>query len=51
MENHGFADLCAWDVESVGPDGVTLILESTPLTKFLYTFDFTVLMNLSLIHI
>ncbi len=22
MENHGFADLCAWDVESVGPDGV-----------------------------
>ena len=24
METHGFADLCAWDVESVGPDGVTL---------------------------
>ena len=21
MENHGLADLCAWDVESVGPDG------------------------------
>ena len=34
METHGFADLCAWDVESVGPDGVTLALESTPLTKF-----------------
>ena len=48
MENHGFADLCAWDVESVGPDGVTLILESTPLTKFLYPFDFTVLMNYNL---
>ena len=28
MENHGFADLCAWDVESVGPDGVTLALEN-----------------------
>ena len=41
-------DLCAWDVESVGPDGVTLILESTPLTKFLYPFDFTVLMNYNL---
>ena len=39
METHGFADLCAWDVESVGPDGVTLALESTPLTKFLYPFD------------
>ena len=24
------------------PDGVTLILESSPLTKFLYPFDFTV---------
>ena len=23
MECHGFADLCAWEVESVGPDGVT----------------------------
>ena len=23
METHGFADLCAWEVESVGPDGVT----------------------------
>ena len=43
METHGFADLCAWDVESVGPDGVTLALESTPLTKFLYPFDFTLL--------
>ena len=48
MENHGFADLCAWDVESVGPDGVTLILESTPLTKFLYPFDFTLLLNYNL---
>ena len=28
METHGFADLCAWEVESVGPDGVTLALES-----------------------
>ena len=45
MENHGLADLCAWDVESVGPDGVTLALESTPLTKFLYPFDFTLLVN------
>ena len=45
METHGFADLCAWDVESVGPDGVTLALESTPLTKFLYPFDFTLLGN------
>ena len=23
METHGFADLCAWEVDSVGPDGVT----------------------------
>ena len=30
------------------PDGVTLILESSPLTKFLYPFDFTVLMNYNL---
>ena len=37
-----------WEVESVGPDGVTLILESSPLTKFLYPFDFTVLMNYNL---
>ena len=35
-------------MESVGPDGVALILESTPLTKFLYPFDFTVLMNYNL---
>ncbi len=48
MENHGFADLCAWDVESVGPDGVTLVLEATPLTKFLYPFDFTLLVNYNL---
>ena len=48
METHGFADLCAWDVESVGPDGVTLALESTPLTKFLYPFDFTLLVNYNL---
>ena len=41
-------DLCAWDVESVGPDGVTLALESTPLTKFLYPFDFTLLVNYNL---
>ncbi len=41
-------DLCAWDVESVGPDGVTLTLESTPLTKFLYPFDFTLLVNYNL---
>lgn len=48
METHGFADLCAWEVESVGPDGVTLALESTPLTKFLYPFDFTLLVNYNL---
>ena len=48
MENHGLADLCAWDVESVGPDGVTLVLEATPLTKFLYPFDFTLLVNYNL---
>ena len=48
METHGFADLCAWEVESVGPDGVTLALESTPLTKFLYPFDFTLLLNYNL---
>ena len=48
METHGFADLCGWDVESVGPDGVTLALESTPLTKFLYPFDFTLLVNYNL---
>ena len=33
---------------SVGPDGVTLALESTPLTKFLYPFDFTLLVNYNL---
>ena len=49
MENHGLADLCAWDVESVGPDGVTLVLESTPLTKFLYPFDFTLLVTYNLV--
>ena len=48
VENHGLADLCAWDVESVGPDGVTLVLEATPLTKFLYPFDFTLLVNYNL---
>ena len=48
MECHGFADLCAWEVESVGPDGVSLVLESTPLTKFLYPFDFTLLVNYNL---
>ena len=48
METHGFADLCAWEVDSVGPDGVTLALESTPLTKFLYPFDFTLLVNYNL---
>ena len=48
METHGFADLCAWEVDSVGPDGVTLALESTPLTKFLYPFDFTLLLNYNL---
>ncbi len=35
METHGFADLCAWEVDSVGPDGVMLGLESTPLTSSL----------------
>ena len=35
-------------MESVGPDGVTLALESTPLTKFLYQFDFTLLVNYNL---
>ncbi len=48
MEIHGFAALCNWEVESVGPDGVTLILESSPLTKFLYPFDFTVLLTYNL---
>ncbi len=27
MECHGFADLCAWEVESVGPDGVSRSVE------------------------
>ena len=30
------------------PDGVTLVLEATPLTKFLYPFDFTLLVNYNL---
>ena len=34
MENHGLADLCAWDVESVGPDGVTLI----PVSRLSFGF-------------
>ena len=48
MEIHGFADLSAWEVESVGPEGVTLILESSPLTKFLYPFDFALLLTYNL---
>ena len=36
-------------MESVGPDGVTLVLESTPLTKFLYPFDFTLLVTYNLV--
>ena len=48
METHGLADLCAWQVDSVGPDGVTLMLQSTPLTKFLYPFDFTLMVTYSL---
>lgn len=48
MEVHGLADLCAWEVESVGPDGVTLALEATPLTKFLYPYDFTLFVNYDL---
>ena len=48
MEIHGLADLCAWEVESIGPDGVTLALEASPLTKFLYPFDFTLLVTYSL---
>ena len=34
METHGFADLCAWEVDSVGPDGVTLALESCKANGF-----------------
>ena len=48
METHGLADLCAWQVDSVGPDGVTLMLQSSPLTKFLYPFDFTLLVTYNL---
>lgn len=48
IENHGLADLCAWEVVSVGPDGLTLGLEATPLTKFLYPFDFDVYITYSL---
>ena len=48
METHGLADLCPWEVDSVGPDGVTLMLQSTPLTKFLYPFDFTLLVTYNL---
>ena len=40
METHGFADLCAWEVDSVGPDGVTLALESCKANGF--TPDVTV---------
>ena len=35
-------------VTSIGPDGVSLVLESTTLTKFLYPFDFTLLVNYDL---
>ena len=48
METHGLADLCPWEVDSVGPDGVTLMLQSSPLTKFLYPFDFTLLVTYNL---
>ncbi len=48
MEIHGLAALCPWEVDSVGPDGVTLSLEATPLTKFMYPFDFALLVNYKL---
>ena len=32
----------------MGPDGVTLMLQSSPLTKFLYPFDFTLLVTYNL---
>ncbi|MDD4849093.1 MAG: aldose epimerase [Gemmiger sp.] len=48
MEVHGLADLSAWAVESVGPDGVCLTLSASPLTKFLYPFDFTLLLTYNL---
>ncbi len=48
METHGLADLCEWTVEGIGPDGVTLSLEATPLTKYLYPFDFTLLVTYGL---
>lgn len=48
MEIHGLADLCEWNVESVGPDGVTLVLEATPLTKFMYPYDFTLMVTYNL---
>ena len=34
MEIHGMADLCPWEVESVGPDGVTLI----PVSRLSFGF-------------
>lgn len=40
MENHGFADLLPWEVESIDGDGVTLSLQPNGLTKFVYPFDF-----------
>lgn len=40
METHGLADLCEWTLKCVEPTGVTLELEATPLTKYLYPFDF-----------
>ncbi len=36
------------EVESVGPDGVTLGLDSSPADQFLYPFDFTLLLNYNL---
>lgn len=49
METHGFADLLPWDVEEITGEGVTLRLEPTPLTKFLYPFDFDLTVTYNLV--
>lgn len=40
IENHGFADLLPWNVESADDEKIVLTLEPNGLTKFVYPFDF-----------
>ena len=48
IENHGFADLLPWEVEETTDSRIVLKLLPNGLTKFVYPFDFKVMMEYSL---